>query len=281
LGHKNHVDCTREAQIDMEPGSALHLPANNYAARIDFARIATGHVIRFTESLPRNMPVFWVTLIAEQFTVPLGQARDFNPFPLQQWTRAMLPGCSFVGMVEAALYSNVGLVLHRLQKAVSWHVHLLVWGKTAQRMTVLRDNINSRVSTMVPGVKAAHFRQLKPDKIEGQVLYMLKAPLNEYRIYAMKKTVADDDTGEITTPTTGQFRTNKYQLGPGDLVRMTNIMSGKALDDLAFSSGQGNAILKAISIEARVPYRAAKARERAREAGLRSIAAAQPRGRRR
>lgn len=230
---------------------------------------------------PRNTPIFWVTLIAEQFTVPLDQAGDFDPFPLQQWARAMLRGCSCVGMVEAALYSNVGLVLHRLQKAVSWHMHLLVWGKTAQQMTVLRDNINRRVKTMVPGVKAAHFRQIRPDKIQGQVLYMLKAPMNEYRIYAMKETVDDEDTGEFTTPLTGQFRTKKYQLDPGDLVRMVNIMSGQALDDLSFAAGQGRSLLNAIILEARAPYRAAKAQERAREASQRGVAPAQPRGRRR
>ncbi|CAO4178298.1 hypothetical protein CLBKND_03183 [Methylorubrum aminovorans] len=71
----------------------------------------------------------------------------------------MLPGCSLVGMVEAALYTNVGLVRHGLPRAVSWQLHLLVWGIMASEMTELRNGINRRVHTMIPGVKAAHFRQ--------------------------------------------------------------------------------------------------------------------------
>lgn len=281
LGHKNHVQLTREAEIDIEPSSALYLPANNHAARIDYTRIATAHVIPFTESLPGSTPVFWVTLIAERFTDPLDRAGDFDPFPLQQWARAILPGCSFVGMVEAALYSNVGLVLNGLQKVVSWHTHLLLWGVTAQRMTKLRDRINQRVSTMIPGIKAAHFRQLQPEEIDGQALYMLKAPVNEYRVYPMKETVADDDTGEITTPTTGRFRTKKYQLGPGDLVRMTNIMSGKTLDTLSFAAGQGRTVLKAINFEARTASRAAEVRKRGRAASRRRQSVAPKQGPRR
>jgi len=275
------VQLTRDAEIDLKPGSALYLPANNYTARVDYARIATAQVIRFTNSLPESTPVFWVTLIAKRFTDPLDRAGDFDPYELQRWARARLPRCSFVGMVEAAFYSNVGLVLHGMQKAVSWHVHMLVWGVTEQRMTELRDGINRRVSTMVPGVKAAHFRELTPDEVEGQALYMLKAPVNEYRIYAMKKTVADPDTGEITTPTTGRFWTKKYQLGPGDLVRMANIMTGKTLDTVAFAAGQGCPLLKAINFEALTAYRAAEDRERARRQIQRSMAAAQTRSRQR
>ena len=268
LGHKNHVAMSRTAQQDIKSRSALYLPANNHTARINYARIAAAHVVRFTETLPRSTPVFWVTLIAEQYTVPLDQAGNFDPYRLQQWARAMLPGCSFVGMVEAALYTNVGLLRHGLQRAVSWHVHLLVWGITAAKMTELRDGINRSARTMIPGVKAAHFRQLEQEQIEGQIFYMLKAPVNEYRVYPMKETVVDDATGEVMEVTTGRFRTKKYQLGPGDLVRTINLLSGQTLDGLAFATGEGMAVLPRINAEARAPRVAKERLEAAREAAL-------------
>jgi hypothetical protein len=266
LGHRNHVQLEREAQRDIDPASAMYLPANNHTARINYAEIATAHVVRFTDALPRSGPVFWVTLIADEYTFALDQAGKFDPFRLQQWVRAVLPGCSFVGMVEAALHTNAGEVKPGLKRAVSWHSHMLLWGIPVERMTELRDGINRRTRTMIPGVDAAHYRILDRDKVEGQVLYMLKAPVNEYRIYPRKKTVEDPVTRRATKVLTGRFSTKKYQLGPGDLVRMANLLSGKALDKLAFSHGEGKALLDDINYEARAEYRAARQVEVARAA---------------
>ncbi|WP_455963618.1 hypothetical protein [Methylorubrum aminovorans] len=67
-GHKNHVAPSRTAQQDIEASSALYLPANNHTARINYARIAAAHVIRFTDTLPRSTTVFWMALIAGRYT---------------------------------------------------------------------------------------------------------------------------------------------------------------------------------------------------------------------
>ena len=48
--------------------------------------------------------------------------------------------CSFVGMVEAALYTNVGVVKAGWKRAVSWHVHLIVWDITEARFRELCDS---------------------------------------------------------------------------------------------------------------------------------------------
>lgn len=272
-GHRNYVQLSRTARDEIAPASAISLPATNYQARIRYAWIANAHVTRFTESLPRSVPVFWVTLISGEYTLGEDQAGGFDPYPLQQWALAMLPGCSFVGMVEAALYTNVAAVAFSMKRAVSWHVHMPLWGVTEQQIRKLCARINESVSTIIPGVKAAHYRRLEPEEVRGQVLYMLKAPVNEYRIYKRKKTVFDQETGEISEESTGRFATKKYQLGAGDIVRMTNIMAGQTLNKLSFAAGEGKAVLKAINDEALTRHRAVERRERNREASRRSMAA--------
>ncbi len=267
------VRLTREARLETDPDAAIYLPANNHAARIEYATVATDLVTRFTDLLPESTPVFWVTLIRSSYTVPYDEAADFNLFKLQQWVRAELRGCSFIGMTEAALYTNAGEVRAGWKRAISWHPHLLVWGVSKQRMREIRDSINVRFRTLIPGVKAAHFRTLKPEDVEGQVLYMLKAPVNEYRIILKTRRAVDPDTGEITKEPTGNFKSAKYQLGPGDLVRMANLMSGKKLDGLTFAGGEGKAVLDAVNFEARAADREVACQERRREAILRSATA--------
>jgi hypothetical protein len=275
------VRLTREACLKISPEQAFGLSACNYTARIQYAQIATVHISSFTSSLPRSTPVFWVTLIRDSYTVPYDEAAAFHLFKLQQWVRAEFQDASFIGMTEAALYTNAGEVRPEWKRAVSWHPHLLIWGIPKQRMREIRDSINVRFRTLVPGVKPAHFRTLKPEEVEGQVLYMLKAPVNEYRIIPKTRKVVDLATAKTMSEPTGQFSNKKYQLGPGELVRMANLMAGKTLDGLAFAAGEGKPLLDAINFEARTQYRAFEARERGRAASQRSQAAARKRGRQR
>lgn len=221
-----------------------------------------------------------VTLIRDSYTLPYDEAVDLDLFKLQQWVRAELRGASFVGMTEAALYTNADAVRTNWKRAISWHPHLLVWGISKQRMTEIRDSLNRRCRTLIPGVAAAHFRPVRPEKVEGQVLYMLKAPVNEYRIITGNRPVIDPAPGEPRREFTGKFASKKYQLGPGDLVRMANLLAGKRLDRLAFAAGDGRAVLSAINFTALAPERAFAAQEREREARRRSMARAQQRRRR-
>ncbi|WP_267422926.1 hypothetical protein, partial [Methylobacterium sp. GC_Met_2] len=274
------VQLTRAARDEIDPEAAFRLSACNYAARIAYAQIATDHVTRFTASLPRSTPVFWVTLIRDSYTLPYDEAADLDLFKLQQWVRAELRGASFVGMVEAALYTNADAVRADWKRAISWHPHLLVWGISEQRMTEIRDSLNRRCRALIPGVAAAHFRPLQLEQVEGQVLYMLKSPLNEYRIITKRRWVTDQETGEPVREFTGKFKSRKFQLGPGDLVRMANLLAGKRLDRLAFAAGDGRAVLSAINCAARATERTFAAQEREREARRRSMARAQQRRRR-
>ncbi|MCJ2108999.1 hypothetical protein MKK70_27255 [Methylobacterium sp. E-041] len=260
------IKLTREAHLEIAPEQAFALSACNYTARINYAEVATDLITRFTSSLPRSAPVFFVTLIRDSYTLPYDDAADLNLFKLEQWVRAELHGASFIGMTEAALYTNAGEVRAGWQRAISWHPHLLVWDVTEQRMHEICDSINFRIRTLIPGVRAAHFRRLEPEQVEGQVLYMLKAPVNEYRIYPKMRTVTVGENSKTMKEPTGRFRSKKYQLGPGDLTRMANLMASKTLDGLSFAAGEGKAVLDAINFETRTAYRAVQVQERDREA---------------
>jgi hypothetical protein len=141
-GQPQDVQLTREARLELAPDSAIYLSATSYVARIGYAEIATDLVTRCTELLPRSTPVFWVTLIRDSYTLPYDQAADLDLFRLQQWVRAELRECSFIGMTEAALYTNADEVRPGWKRAISWHPHLLVWGVSKQRMREIRDSIN-------------------------------------------------------------------------------------------------------------------------------------------
>ncbi|MBB2962528.1 hypothetical protein [Methylobacterium sp. R2-1] len=222
---------------------------------------------------PRSTPAFFVTLIVDRYTFGLRKAGEFNPKRLQAWARTVFPGCSSIGMVEAALYTNVGVVWAGMDRAVSWHVHLILWGPSESWLAERCRVINARYHTLVPGVTAAHYRPLARQEWVGQTFYMLKAPMSDHRIWARKKEHRDTETGEITVRTTGRFTQRKRELRPCDLARMTIVMSGWTLDRLAFATGGGKVVLSAINAEARAPRLATERLKASREAALRSVRA--------
>lgn len=269
MDRKGSVRLPWTAIDEIDPRSAARLPANNYTARINYARIATAHVGRFAETLPRSAPAYFVTLIVDRYTVGLREAGEFNPKRLQAWARQMLPGCSFLGMVEAALYTNVGVVWAGMDRAVSWHVHLILWGTSESWLADRCDAINARYRTLLPGVTAAHYRRLARHELVEQTFYMVKAPISDHRIWAMKEEHFDSQTGKVTVRTNGHFNQGKRELRPCDLTRMIMVMSGKTINRLAFAAGAGKALLTAINDEALAPHRASEQVERSREARLR------------
>ena len=226
----------------------------NAASRINFTRIACGHLMAAVGSLGTSEPISFVTLIDERFTLGLDTAHNINLVKLQAWARAELPGCSFVGMVEAALYTNVGLVKAGMKRAVSWHIHMIVWGVSEARLVELIASLNARRRTLVPGVTAGHYRMLEPEEVQGQLIYMLKPPISDHRIYQRKRTLSDRETGELHVEGTGRFKQRKGALKPGNLARMVKVMADRTLDRLAFAAGEGRAVLETINTEALAPY---------------------------
>src|SRR5215211_658728 len=84
-----------------------------------------------------------------RFCCPIQDATEFDLKRLQGWMRQAMEGTSYLGFVEAALYSNLtlgpeakkGQVKPKIERktmtatkskkrhgTISWHVHLIVWG---------------------------------------------------------------------------------------------------------------------------------------------------------
>ncbi len=275
-GRKGSVRLDRAILDEFDPTAAIDLHANNPDARIRFARIATQHLQRFADEAEDTF-FHWVTLCPGQFGVVEDVAAQFNIKRIHAWTHQSMRGLDYVGMVEAALFGNFGVVVPTRNRMVSWHVHLLVWGVTEARMTETIAVINSKYNSLVPGILPAYAELIPKHLVTAKVAYMVKAPRSEHRVIAKRRTEVDPSTGEITRPRTGRFKVKKQDLRPRDMARMAEIMAGKYLHKLAFAGGDGKPSLKAIRIEALKPLQNFKIRARA---GVLGSGAASPQHRR-
>ncbi len=250
---KGSVRLSRAEFDQITPRDGMFLNAANATARINYVKIAAKHIKAKVGALAQSAPVAFTTLIEERFNVGLKEAANFDVESLQAWVRRRLPECSFIGMVEAALYTN-NVVNAGMDRTVSWHAHVLVWGTTQKRLDALIAKANRRYKTLVPGVTPGHCRMLKSKGVEAQTYYMFKGLINAYRVWAPKRTVVDPQTGEITKEFTGRFEQGKDDLRPGDHARMVRVFANKTIDQLAFAAGRGEALLAAINREALAPF---------------------------
>lgn len=255
MGRSRSVVLDRETATELDPAKARFLPANNLKARLRFAGIMAEHLDRAVGVLLPDEPVFFVTLIARRFTIREDRAAAFKVHPLHSWTHQILRGCSYVGMVEGAYYSNLDVTGAGYRRAVSWHIHAIVWGITEEQLRGICNAANRRYQTIVPGIDAAHYRAIERSEVEGQALYMSKGQLSDYRLIPRKREAVDAETGEVTTPTTGRFRQAKQDLRPGTAARLCKVFAGRTLGGLAFAGGGGRAVLKAIRHEAGADFR--------------------------
>jgi hypothetical protein len=265
-GRKRSVRLARAVLDELDPSATNYLYANNFDARIRFARVAARQIGEMVQASDETFS--WVTLAPKKFVVAEHAAASFDPKRIQAWTRQELHGLNFTGMVEAALYSNVGDIMAGVRRVVAWHVHVISWGVSEARLTAIMDCINRRYDALLPGVDPAFGVPLAKQEVGRKAVYMLKAPQSEYRVYAKRAMRIDRETGEITTPTTGRFKQKKQPLRPGDMVRMCNVLADKHLHRLMFAGGAGVPLLHAIRAEALMPLRREEAREASRRAAI-------------
>jgi hypothetical protein len=268
--HEKHEACIRnyhhtprkrsvllsQPELDQfAPLGATFLRSNNTAARINFATIASEHMARLVETLDRAELFGFVTLASKRFAVAEGVAQALDIKLLIAWTQDLLDELNFVGMVEAALYTNIGAVLGGPDRVVSFHIHAITWGATEDQLDKIVNAVNAEEEALVPGISPGHYRMLRRNEVAGQVIYMSKTPLNDHRIYALRSEVVDDETGEVTTPTNGAFKQRKQPLRRADAVCVFRIMCDRYVDKLAFAGGDGVDVLAFIRHEARRAWR--------------------------
>lgn len=265
-GRKGSVHLNRDALTELDRSQAMYLYANNLDARLNFARITSGHLAERAKGLGADQPVFFVTLIRHDHTIREDHAAGFKIKRLHSWVHEVLRGCAYVGMVECSLFTNLNAAGASFKRGVSWHVHAVVWGVTEAELSRRIDAVNTRYRSIVEGIKAAHYRRIGHTEVAGKSRYMCKGQLSEYRAWPRKDTIIDNETGEITIEGTGRFRQGKRPLRPCDMVRMCNIFAGMTLDKLAFAGGAGKTVLKDIRQEALSDFYAHEHRRKAHQA---------------
>src|SRR4051812_28948984 len=153
---------SRDVIRELHPSQERFLYANNFQSRIAFAKIVVAHAEAIIR-LAGEGDLFWVHLNPRQYAVRVSDAAAFNTRALQAWVRQVLPGHHFIGMVEAALYTNWGLVSDQPDRTVSWHAHLIVWGTSAARLRQDLQRINNRYQSLVPGIASAYLNPVTPE----------------------------------------------------------------------------------------------------------------------
>jgi hypothetical protein len=109
--------------------------------------------------------------------------------------------------------------------------------------------------SLIPGLRAADYREIRPEYFDGKVLYILKSP-REYRVWDEKEELIDLETGEITKRLTGRSIQRSRVLRRGDGVRMFRVMQDRYLDHLMLGGGAGRDLLLSIRKGALQPLQA-------------------------
>lgn len=265
------VTLAQAAVDELHSRAAFALPANNRDARIQYAQVLGERLEEVALTLPPNRPMFFVTLVRRDYTVPRHARTRFDISRIKGWAHAELAGTNYVGMVEVGYFSNLRTLGGPNRRYFSWHTHKLVWGPTEADIAARIDDINRRYQTGVPGRTAAHYRRLRREEVFGRAIYMAKGQINEYRVWPKQIELADPSTGEVRKLPSRDYEVKKRPLRPGDAAHLCRAFAGRTVDSLAFAARDGRAVLDEINRtalakfhhwEEHQPYKLAEERRR-------------------
>ncbi|MBX9459500.1 MAG: hypothetical protein KL863_27655 [Rhizobium sp.] len=246
-----------EARENLRDRSAKSLKATNPRARIAFVEALDRELSQYFDQGESPDKLFWVTITPRAWACPHIIADQFDNRNARRDLISLLQGLSYVGMIDAAFYGNKtasawdrstnGYVHSQI---MSFHAHLLVWGRDVTYMEGLRDAHNLFVPSLFPGHDSFFFRAITPSKAREKAFYMAKAPLKEMRI--QKKTapveIANSETGEFFEMPRPRVRSRKGGLRQGDACKIHNALSRFSIPDFALAHGAGRRIMR-LSIE--------------------------------
>ncbi|MGN6537625.1 MAG: hypothetical protein ACTHKQ_18090 [Mesorhizobium sp.] len=210
--------------------SAMSLKATNPRARMAVVKAAMdvlGSVIDEQDT------IFFVTFTPSQFAMPLSQARSFDFQRLGVWACEQLHGCDHFGAIEGAYYSNYPRhpFKHNQEPWVSFHTHHLCWNVDAGKIDAITKRVNATYLAFVSGLDPAHYARYRAPGAKARIFYLLKGPLEEYRIVNMTQ---DDQVPEQ----------KKRPFRPIDAVRMFKTMGNRTMRDVLVAGGNGFDIAK-------------------------------------
>ncbi len=261
LGSKRYSSDDRVAfERALDPGDAMYLFASSPDGRLiwaaAFARRVLEHFGIRSDAARLSHPVYHLTLACNRYaTTDDAETDAINVKSLAAWTRQLLSGLNFIGMIEPAYYTNYGRhVPGSRKRLVSWHLHLLLWDIQENALAQLVSSLNDELTSVVPGTPAALPRLIPKSRLPHRLFYMLKSPRNRYRIFPKRAEVMDPSTGEIQKVKVG-FHQKKDDLRPAERVRLLRLMNDLQLHHLAVAGGRGKQLLAAIKAEAFAPLR--------------------------
>jgi hypothetical protein len=212
--------------------------------------------------------VWFLTVAPKAFAGSLSEADTFDHSGAVDLCGEILRKRDYIGIFEAAYYSNLELSPGSSEGLVSWHFHILLWNASKAEVSDLLARFSEIAEPLIPGRKAVHGRRLKPSALVGNAIYMMKAPLDEYRVIPVKEEMVDADTGEVTIRPGGTFDQKTRDLRPGDALRMYEVLGDRTIPTLAFSDGGGAKVLADIF---RVARRRLRSEDRQRQRRLRDL----------
>jgi hypothetical protein len=239
IGKSNYQTLSKDIREQLKHNTAMYLHANNPYSRIAFTECVVDDMDEILKGIATDAPAYFVTLVLSDFAVEYDETVTFDVETIKILTKKALRGVNAVAMVEAALYTNITLNRGHSNRTVSWHVHMLVWDTPVEKLKTRLNKINNQHACLVPGFDPTHCMRVNTEEAEKLLIYMLKAPMKEYRI-ARKRPGIDWETGEIF-PTNG-FRQWKRDLRSGDRVRMCKVMADQYLHHLYFGMGAGRQV---------------------------------------
>ena len=237
------------------------LSAANCYARIRWGEAVCADLAAFFCDDPQmphhNQELHFVTL-TDVACVTLVSAQDVSINFIAQRLRNGLRGMSYVAVIEPALYVNLQVgVRFQGKRCLSWHLHAVVWGLSKKEIKARIETLNAsgRFRALAPGLDGAHSTVIEQGTLPQVIGYMLKPPVNGYRIsrYDIERDgdpVINDD-GEVQA----KFIQGKAKLRPGERVSLFHAMKHLHLDQLTIAGGQGVPLLQRAKRKALVQSR--------------------------
>lgn len=231
---KNRIDCV----------SAAHP-----ASRLKWATTVSDVIgDRFCpEDLHHRPELFFVTLIDRDWLTTVNVVLDLAA--MKHKIRKMTAGRSSFFIVEAGYYSNIqdNLFSESAKRAISWHVHGLMWGVEAAELKALVDGLNSsaKYQTMIPSRKPADCKVIKQQELPAVVGYMTKPPTKAYRVFCLRKKQLERQK-KLGVAVSPEYRQRGQTLRPGERVRLFHALKDIDPLDLLIGGGDGRRLVQQI-----------------------------------
>ncbi|MGO8468024.1 hypothetical protein AB9F45_26050 [Rhizobium leguminosarum] len=220
--------------------------AINMHSRIAFAEAAAPKLDSYLRDHEIRQ-VWFVDLVSDQFIYPLAHANRIKFEELKSWVKKQLPGCNYLGGIDAGYYLNGSVVTGTREPAICWHAHLMVWGVSEQKLARLAARTNSRYRAGWEGATAFFFREWDSSRAVGRAMYALKAPLSEYIAYPSRGDQSDAKTGEISNAT---YTQKKRLMRRNHAVDVVQLYGEASLKDMILRAREGKQLFRQISFEA-------------------------------